>query len=61
MGTVFSGSTIVNMIVAQQSGVPQFTGAEAPNITAQGNPYIFRTSSGSARASRRLPPISRTS
>lgn len=49
VGTVYSGSTIVNMMVAQQAGVPQFTGSEAPNITEQGNPYIFRTSSSSAK------------
>ncbi len=49
MGTVYSGSTIVNMMVAQQAGVPQFTGSEAPNITAKGNPYIFRTSSGAQK------------
>ncbi len=49
MGTVYSGSTIVNMIVAQQAGVPQLTGSEAPNITEKGNPYIFRTSASSAK------------
>ncbi len=49
IGTVFSGSTIVNMLVAQQAGVPQLTGSEAPNITEQGNPYIFRTSSSAAK------------
>ncbi|AXS41556.1 ABC transporter substrate-binding protein [Breoghania sp. L-A4] len=49
IGTVYSGSTIVNMMVAKQAGVPQMTGSEAPNITQQGNPYIFRTSSSSAR------------
>ena len=49
MGTVYSGSTIVNMIVAQQAGVPQFTGAEAPNITERHNPFIFRTSSGAEK------------
>jgi len=49
MGTVYSGSTIVNMMVAKQAGVPQITGSEAPNITAQGNPYIFRTSSGAEK------------
>ena len=43
IGTVYSGSTIVNMMVAKQNGIPQMTGSEAPNITAQGNPYIFRT------------------
>lgn len=49
MGTVYSGSTIVNMLVAQQAGIPQFTGAEAPSITEKGNPYIFRTASSSAK------------
>jgi branched-chain amino acid transport system substrate-binding protein len=56
MGTVFSGSTIVNMIVAQQSGVPQMTGSEAPNITEQGNPYIFRTASSSAKGVPAITP-----
>lgn len=49
MGTVYSGSTIVNMLVAQQSGIPQFTGSEAPKITALGNPYIFRTTFGAQK------------
>ena len=40
---------IVNMLVAQQAGIPQFTGSEAPAITALGNPYIFRTSFGSQK------------
>jgi branched-chain amino acid transport system substrate-binding protein len=48
-GTVYSSSTIVNMMVAQQAGVPQITGSEAPNITAQGNPYIFRSSYGAQK------------
>ncbi|MGN6464650.1 MAG: ABC transporter substrate-binding protein, partial [Rhizobiaceae bacterium] len=37
-GTVYSGSTIVNMLVAQQNGIPQFTGSEAPAIVEKGNP-----------------------
>lgn len=49
MGTVYSGSTIVNMLVAQQEGIPQFTGSEAPKITAMGNPYIFRTTFGAQK------------
>jgi branched-chain amino acid transport system substrate-binding protein len=52
-GTVYSGSTIVNMLVAKQNGVPQITGSEAPKITQLGNPYIFRTpglTTSSARA-----------
>ena len=46
LGPVFSGSVKVNMVVAQQAEVPQFTGAEAADITQAGNPYIFRTSFG---------------
>jgi branched-chain amino acid transport system substrate-binding protein len=59
MGTVYSGSTIVNMIVAQQAGVPQITGSEAPNITQQGNPFIFRTSSGAEKGVPSLTPYFR--
>ena len=46
LGPVFSGSVKVNMILAQQAEVPQFTGAEAADITQAGNAYIFRTSFG---------------
>ncbi|WP_370868981.1 ABC transporter substrate-binding protein [Ectorhizobium quercum] len=49
MGTVFSSSTVVNMLVARQYGIPQFTGSEAPSITDKGNPYIFRTAFGSQK------------
>lgn len=56
IGTVYSGSTIVNMLVAKQNGVPQITGSEAPNITQQGNPYIFRTSSSAAKGVPSLTP-----
>jgi branched-chain amino acid transport system substrate-binding protein len=59
MGTVYSGSTIVNMMIAQQAGVPQFTGAEAPNITERHNPFIFRTSSGSEKGVPALTPYFR--
>jgi branched-chain amino acid transport system substrate-binding protein len=50
MGTVFSSSTIVNMKVLQKAGIPQFTGSEAPAITKQGNPNIFRCSYSSDRS-----------
>lgn len=53
-GTVFSSSTVVNMLVAQQAGIPQFTGSEAPSITAMGNPYIFRTAFGSQKGLPKL-------
>ena len=46
LGPVFSGSVKVNMVLAQQAEIPQFTGAEAADITQAGNPYIFRTSFG---------------
>jgi len=55
-GTVFSSSTVVNMLVAQQAGIPQFTGSEAPAITAKGNPYIFRTTFG---AQKGIPKMAR--
>jgi branched-chain amino acid transport system substrate-binding protein len=44
MGTVYSGSTIVNMPILQKAGIPQFVGSEGPTITKQGNPNIFLTS-----------------
>ena len=46
LGPVFSGSVKVNMALAQKAEIPQFTGAEAADITQMGNPYIFRTSFG---------------
>lgn len=48
-GTIYSGSTMVNMLVAQQNGTPQFVGSEAPSIVQKGNPFIFRTSSGAQK------------
>lgn len=54
LGTVYSSSTVVNMLVAQQNGVPQITGSESPTITAKGNPYIFRTAFG---AQKGLPKL----
>lgn len=56
-GTIYSGSTVVNMLVAQQEGVPQFTGSEAPAITQKGNPYIFRTSMGAQKGIPGLTPF----
>jgi len=43
IGPIFSSSVSVNMPLAQQAGVPQFTGAAAPVVTNSGNPTIFRT------------------
>ena len=54
LGPIYSSSTKVNMIVAQQAGVPQITGSEAPFITQMGNPYIFRTSFGAQQSMPKL-------
>lgn len=54
LGTVYSASTIVNMLVAMQNGVPQITGSEGPAITAKGNPYIFRTAFGAQKGVPKL-------
>ncbi len=55
-GTIYSGSTIVNMLVAQQNGVPQFVGSESPTIVEKGNPFVFRTSSGAQKGVPALTP-----
>ena len=43
IGPIYSGSNLACMGVLQQAGIPQFTGAESPTITKQGNKNIFRT------------------
>ncbi len=55
-GTIYSGSTMVNMLVAQQNSTPQFVGSEAPAIVQKGNPFIFRTSSGAQKGVPSLTP-----
>ncbi|MBB3613026.1 ABC transporter substrate-binding protein [Rhizobium sp. BK602] len=56
LGTIYSGSTMVNMLVAQQNGIPQFVGSEAPSITQKGNGFVFRTSAGSQKGIPALVP-----
>lgn len=47
LGPVYSSSsTVANMTVVQQAGIPQVTGSEAAITTQNGNPFIFRTSFG---------------
>ena len=43
-GPVFSGSILVSQTESQKAAIPNFTGGEASAVTAQGNPYIFRSS-----------------
>ncbi len=58
LGTVFSSVTIVNMVEAQNAEIPQFVGAEAPDITNRelngDNDFIFRTSFGGDNAAPKL-------
>src|SRR2546430_2759619 len=46
LGPIYSGSVKVNMALTQQAEVPQIVGAEAADITPQGNPWVFRTAFG---------------
>ena len=55
-GPGYSGSMIVSMAETKRAEVPNFTGAEAASITAQGNPYVFRTSFGQATS---MPKVGR--
>ena len=40
-GTVYSSSTVANMKVAEQAGIPQFSGSESTQVVDQGSPNIF--------------------
>ncbi len=53
-GPVFSGSIMVSMAESRRAEVPNFTGGEAASITAQGNPYVFRTSFGQSSSFPKL-------
>jgi branched-chain amino acid transport system substrate-binding protein len=53
-GPVFSGSIMVSMAESRRAETPNWTGGEAAAITAQGNPYIFRTSFGQATSFPKL-------
>ena len=44
MGTVYSSSTIANMDIARQAGIPQISGSESVLVVQKGNPNIFLTS-----------------
>jgi len=43
-GTVYSSSTVANMKVAEEAGVPQISGSESVSVVDKGNPNIFLTS-----------------
>jgi branched-chain amino acid transport system substrate-binding protein len=44
MGTVYSSSTVANMEIARQAGIPQISGSESVLVVQKGNPNIFLTS-----------------
>ena len=54
MGPVFSGLVVATMEDILRSERPTFVGAEATSITAQGNPYVFRTSLSQVESMPRL-------
>jgi branched-chain amino acid transport system substrate-binding protein len=53
-GPVYSGSIMVSMAESKRGEVPNFTGGEAAAITAQGNPYVFRTAFGQSTSFPKL-------
>ncbi len=53
-GPVYSGSIRVSMAESKRGEVPNFTGGEAAAITAQGNPYVFRTAFGQSTSFPKL-------
>src|SRR4029453_13611854 len=44
MGTGHSPSTVANMEIARQAGIPQISGSESVLVVQKGNPNIFLTS-----------------
>ena len=44
LGTVYSSSTVANMDIARQAGIPQISGSESVLVVQKGNPNIFLTS-----------------
>jgi len=54
MGPVFSDQVLITMKATQRAEIPNFVGAEADEITRQGNPYVFRTSFAQSMAMPKL-------
>jgi branched-chain amino acid transport system substrate-binding protein len=44
LGTVYSSSTVANMEIAREAGIPQISGSESVLVVQKGNPNIFLTS-----------------
>src|SRR5687767_13946367 len=54
MGPVFSDMVLAAMPEITKARLPAFVGAEATSITAQGSPYVFRTSFSQATSMPKL-------
>ncbi len=54
VGPIYSGSVKVDEPLTQAAKMTQITGAEAPDITGLGDPYIFRTSFSQLNAMPRV-------
>jgi len=56
LGPVSSGAVKSSQGIAQEAQVPEFIGAEAADLSEQGNPYLFRTSFGQQAS---MPKVAR--
>ena len=54
LGPIYSGSIKVNMALTRAAHTTKIIGGDAADLTAQGNPYIFRTNIGQAVAMPKL-------
>ena len=55
-GPVFTGSVVVSAAETRRAEIPNFTAAAGASVTAQGNPYIFRTGFSQAMS---MPKVAR--
>jgi branched-chain amino acid transport system substrate-binding protein len=56
LGPVSSGAVKSSQGIAQEAQIPEFIGAEAADLSEQGNPYLFRTSFGQQAS---MPKVAR--
>jgi branched-chain amino acid transport system substrate-binding protein len=56
IGPTYSSAMVVSMTETRRAEIPNFTGAAAASITAQNNPYVFRTNSTQADT---MPKVAR--
>ncbi|MET0345665.1 MAG: ABC transporter substrate-binding protein [Casimicrobiaceae bacterium] len=55
-GPVFTGSVVVSAVETRRAEIPNFTAAAGAAVTAQGNPYMFRTGFSQAMS---MPKVAR--